>query len=91
MKVSDSLAKDIEIAAQKCVIYELQVQSEHAKLIAARDALVQQARAEVDAPEGHVYDTETHEFRAKNEPMTIPRLMAESRQVRRARARKGSA
>lgn len=84
--VADSLADKIEIAALKCENYKLQAQAELQRLSDATNALVQQARAEVQAPDGHVYDTETRAFR--DPKGATPLSTATSRQARRAEARK---
>lgn len=81
-KVSESLAKDIEIAALKWENFRLSATAELEKLTVARDALVQQARAEVGAPADQVYDTDTREFRAKDGPK--PLSTTARRQAKRA-------
>lgn len=86
-EVSELLAAKILAAAQACELLQLRAQAEFQRLMTARDALIEQARTEVQAPAGHQYHAETRTFQPPNGPRPLS-----TRPTRQAkRAQKGAA
>ena len=85
--MGDSMTKVTELLALKIENLSLklgQLQDQHERLHADRAVLIEEARKEVNAPTGHVYNVETRQFQAHAGP--VPFRAPTAREKKRVKA-----